>query len=79
MSPRVLQKRQSGQSGAIITDDRSNRIGYIGDWYDVTISGSPAIHNGTLSEIATTGGGYFFGFTGALNFFRVRVTRLNVP
>lgn len=63
MSVRVNLRRRSGESGAIIIDDQSDRIGYLGDWYDIT-TGNQAINNGTLKELDEGGGGFFFEFTG---------------
>ncbi|GJE84368.1 hypothetical protein PsYK624_004440 [Phanerochaete sordida] len=64
MSVRVNLRRSSGESGAIIIDDQSDRIGYLGDWSDLT-SGNKAINNGTLKELDASGGGFFFEFTGS--------------
>ena len=56
-------KRSTGESGAIVVDDQSDLIGYVGDWSDATTD-NQAINNGTLKELDTPGGGFLFQFIG---------------
>lgn len=59
----MFVKRTTGESGAIVVDDQSPLIGYLGDWSDIT-TGNQAINNGSLKELDASGGGFFISFTG---------------